>query len=104
MKSLLKQFVLILLLFVAFGGRVVAYAIPEKLEVKEVIKKNQTDDCEKSSSEKNQLEEKVKIPDLHLNHLLSLDFTKSKISNKGVGTDRYLLTYCHLQVPEQPPK
>lgn len=105
MATVLQRIFIVLILFTAFGGRLVAYTIPVRLVAKEVIKKDQTEDCEKSSSsEKNQLEEKVKLADLQLNQLVIFDFNGFITKKKSAITPSFLLSYCHLQVPEQPPQ
>ena len=82
------------------------YAIPVQKAAKEIIKKNTTNEEEKSESSEKQsnLEEKVKLADLHLNKDLGCDFTALTMANSNSFFGNFILTYCHLQVPEQPPK
>ncbi|WP_231427462.1 hypothetical protein [Pedobacter sp. Leaf250] len=106
MATLYQRFFILLILLLAFAGRSVVYAFPVQKVAKEIIHKSNSNEAEKSeSSEKqNTLEEKVKLADLHLNKDLGFDFTKIDIINSHSFNGNFLLAYCHLQVPEQPPK
>lgn len=100
-----QRFFIILFLLLAFAGRIVVYATPVTQVAKEVIKKNSTDETDKSASEKqNQLEEKVKLTDLDLNKILNFEFSNFNTANQHSFSGNFILAYCHLQVPEQPPK
>ncbi|RZK21636.1 MAG: hypothetical protein EOO86_00495 [Pedobacter sp.] len=106
METLYQRFFIVLLLLLAFASRIVVYAIPVQKVAKEIIQKNTINEAEKSeSSEKqNNLEEKVKLADLHLNKDLRYDFTTLPFYNTHSFSGSFILAYCHLQVPEQPPK
>lgn len=105
METLYQRFFIILFLLLAFAGRIVVYANPVTETAKEVIKKNSTDETDKSASEKqNQLEEKVKLTDLDLNQVLNFVFSDLNTANQLSFSRNFILAYCHLQVPEQPPK
>ncbi len=106
MAPLYQRYFIVLLLLLAFAGRVAVYAIPVQKMSKDLIQKNSSAESEKSeSSEKqNQLEDKVKLADLHLNNITNFDFASSGNANQQSFSGNFLLAYCHLQIPEQPPK
>lgn|GEM_PF-1731371 len=106
MALLYQRYFIVLLLLLAFAGRVAVYAIPVHKMSKELIQKSSSAESEKSeSSEKqNQLEDKVKLADLHLNNITNFDFASSGNANQHSFAGNFLLAYCHLQIPEQPPK
>jgi len=106
MAPLYQRFFIILFLLLAFAGRIVVYANPVTQIAKEVIKKSSTDETDKSSSseKQNQLEEKVKLTDLDLNKILKFEFSDFNMASQHLCSGNFLLAYCHLQVPEQPPK
>ena len=106
MSSLYRRFFIVLILLVAFAGRIAVYAFPSPKLAKEIIQKSTSDTAEKSeSSEKqNQEQEKIKLADILLFGTSSIDFNYNNKLNVRIHSGNFLLIHSDLQVPEQPPK
>ncbi|RDC54202.1 hypothetical protein DU508_23005 [Pedobacter chinensis] len=106
MASFYQKLFITLILLIAFTSRIVVYAMPLPKLTTEMIKEHPSENAEKSeSSEKqNQLEEKIKLTDLFLDNASNVNFTYNHALKNNLYSGNFILTYCHLQVPEQPPK
>lgn len=106
MAPLYQRFLILVFLVIAFAGRIVVYAIPIQKSPVEVLKQNTVNNSEKSDSsdEENKLEAKVKLTDLILMRLSNFDFFESSDTKCNLFSRKFNLIYCHLQIPEQPPK
>ncbi|TCD26624.1 hypothetical protein EZ456_11720 [Pedobacter psychrodurus] len=105
MASLYQRLLIVLLLLIAFAGRITLYAITVPKSHQEVVKENSNKTDKSSTNENNeQLEEKLKFEDLAINRLVnttSLNIAKSKAV---LFSGDYKLLKCYPQALEYPPK
>jgi len=106
MTSFYQKLLITLILLIAFTGRIVVYAMPLPQLAKEMIKEQASENNEKSESsdKQNQVEEKFKLTDLFLNSAANFDWIYNHAFKNDLYSGNFILTYCYLQVPEQPPK
>lgn len=106
MTPLYQRFFISFILLLAFASRIVVYAIPVESLAKEIIQKNSSKENKKfeSSDKQNTLEEEVKFAELYLDKDLKFEFLENDTANRHSISGNFILAYCHLQVPEQPPE
>lgn len=105
MVSLYHRLLIVLLLFIAFAGRIAVYAITTPKPHQEVAKENSSKADKSCTNENNeQVEEKLKLEDLAINRLVDTAFINIAKSKAIIFPGDYKLLKCYLQTLEYPPK
>ncbi|MFC4211496.1 hypothetical protein ACFOWA_09905 [Pedobacter lithocola] len=103
MASFSQRFFIVLILLIAFTSRVVIYAMPVTNVPKEIFK-TEPDAKSEPVEKENSIVEKVKFADLLMPGFSTFEFKGNSNSKSYQSSANAELTYCHLQIPEQPPK
>ena len=103
MLALQQKLVIMLILLLAFAGRIAVASFPA-LKKPQEISKTISNEKSESSEKENQLEEKVKLADALIPSHISSHFRNSYQLKSNLFADSFNLTYCHLSIPGQPPK
>lgn len=101
-----QKFFIVFILLISFAGRIAIYTIPIQKPSVEVLKENISSKADQSNAadEENQLAEKLKLTDLMIPKFVNFEFLNSSELKNALFQGNFNLTYCHLQVQEQPPK
>lgn len=105
MASLYQKLLIVLILFIAFAGRLAVSAVALPKIVKETVKESSSK-SEKSETEENdeQAEEKIKLEDFISNGLIKINFLSIATLNNKLFSGDYRLVKCPLQTLKYPPK
>ncbi|MCZ4224503.1 hypothetical protein [Pedobacter rhodius] len=107
MASHYQRFLIVTILLIAFTGRIGIYAMPVHQKfIKDILSEHSGKKTEKTeqSDKEEPLEEKVKLADLIAPELININFLYTPELKNNFFSESFILTHCHLPIPEQPPK
>jgi len=105
MVSIYQRLLIILILTIAFAGKLTVYAFTIQKPFQEILKeKNSKQDKTAGNENNGQEEEKLKLDDLAINRLIQFDFLDITNGKTSLFTSDYMLVSCFLQTLEYPPK
>ncbi|WP_293308473.1 hypothetical protein [Pedobacter sp. UBA5917] len=105
MASLYQRLLIVLILLIAFAGRIAVSAVALPKVAKETLKENNSK-SEKPETEENdeRAEEKIKLEDFISNGLIKIHFLSIAIVKNKLFSGDYRLVKCPLQTLKYPPK
>lgn len=104
MASIYQRLLIILILTIAFAGKMAVYAIIVQKSPQEVVKENNKQDKPSNSENDGQEEEKLKLEDLAINRLTPFSFLNFTQAKTRLFITDYKLVSRYLQTLEYPPK